>query len=109
MRLSPLGNLSLALLTTVLAASTANGQAAARDDSQQFRLDIAEKHIVEAPFERHLDAEMNAADLRLRVGAGVSAERIDVTLRGVTGDVSFRATLADIRRRLARSTERPAP
>lgn len=85
-----------------IGALTAPGQTGPPDVAEEFDLNIVERRITERDFERSLDADIDANDFRLRVGAGVEARQIDLVLRGVTGRVRFRASLESIRERIAR-------
>ena len=88
---------SLLTMSIVVAAQKAD-----TDVPQDIHLNIAEKHITEAPFERSLQADLNAGEVRLRVGVSAAAQRVEITLRGVTGEAHFRASLEGIREQLAR-------
>lgn len=88
-----------------------------REKNEDFELNITEERITETNFERSTAVELNdnsQGNLTVKVGAGVSAEKIDVILRGIYGRVHFRASLAPIlerieRLRLRRETDPDAP
>jgi hypothetical protein len=66
---------------------------------ETFDLNIPERHITENNFAASTAVEIgdhNKSDLRLQVGVALEAERIDVTLRNVTGTVHFRGSLQRI-------------
>lgn len=88
--------------TLAVGLGTAHGQAPSPDVNEDFELNIVERRITEADFQRSLSADLSADRLRLQVGVSASARQIDVTLRGVTGRVSFRASLERIRERIGR-------
>ena len=70
---------------------------------EDFELNITQKRITENDFSRSTQVELsdnNRGGLRLEVGVGVKAESIDVWLRGISGNVRFRASLEPLRRRL---------
>jgi hypothetical protein len=73
--------------------------------NEEFDLNIAERRITESDFAASTAIMLEASELRLQVGARVNAARIDVTLRGVTGHVRFRASLEELIRRLPRLTQ----
>lgn len=63
---------------------------------ETFDLNIVERRIREANFERATSVEVGgdeALPARVRVGVVASAEQINLLLRGVTGRVRFRASL----------------
>ncbi|HXG84114.1 MAG TPA: hypothetical protein VNI84_08815 [Pyrinomonadaceae bacterium] len=66
---------------------------AAKSTTEIFELSIASERITETNFARSTAVELTGqtpANVRLQVGVGVRAERIDVLLRGVFGRVTFR-------------------
>lgn len=75
--------------------------------NESFELGITEKTIVEKDFERSTMVEVSEPDNGISVGVGVSvrAKNLTMTLRGITGNVGFRASLESIRLRLERRTE----
>lgn len=85
------------------ASSEASAQTASNQDiNEDLELSIVERRIKETDFARSMRAELQAQNLRLLVGVGAEAHRIDVTIRGVTGHVRFHASLERIRERIAR-------
>lgn len=72
--------------------------------NEDFALNITEKTIRESNYERSTTVEtadeQNRAGVAVRVGASVRASNIVITLRGVTGNVRFRASLEKITRLL---------
>ena len=64
---------------------------------KEFDLDIKNDRITETDFQRSTAVKLDLRELMLRIGAAVSAERIDVTLRNVTGHVKFVASLERLR------------
>lgn len=90
------------------AAQGADAPRASADES--FELNITERRITEEHFAASTAVELGGEGrqgVRLRVGVGVGAERIDVLLRNVRGSVRFRASLEELTRRLG--AQRPAP
>jgi len=90
------------LISVAVAATAAVRAQSAPDTTYDTHLDIDERHITESPFERSLRVDLDAADLKLLVGVGATADRVDITIRGVHGEAHFRASLSDIRQRLNR-------
>lgn len=77
---------------------------------ENFQLAIGESRVVESNYERSTSVEFSSADRQnaavfVRVGATASAEKIEIVLRGVTGNVRFRASLDALRRRIQRPAE----
>lgn len=132
-------NLNRALSVTMCAAvicllptAQASGQATPPADKltadKTFELNIVSERITEANFKRSTAVELTGAassnssgdaannianNVRLEVGVGASAERIDVLLRGIFGRVTFRGSLETIRQRINRlkavANQPPAP
>lgn len=76
---------------------------AAESINETFELNIASERITETNFSRSTAVELTGqtpANVRLEVGVGVRADRIDVLLRGVFGRVTFRGSLDTLRRRI---------
>jgi len=70
---------------------------------ENFQLNIIEKRITETNFERSTEVRLvndNRGGLLLQVGVGVQAQKIDVLLRGIFGNVRFRASLEAIKQRI---------
>lgn len=70
---------------------------------ENFELNISGERITETNFVRSTDVALNEparANLRLNVGVAVRADRIDVSLRGVSGRVRFRGSLETVKRKL---------
>ena len=86
----------------LFAVDSAPAQNDVTDIDEEFELNIAEERITETAFARSTQAELSAENVRLRVGVSVEAGSIEVTLRGVTGHVRFRASLERVRQRIAR-------
>ena len=101
MRLKHFGIIIVAMMALV-AFGSYRTQAQNPDVNEEFDLDIGERRITEANFERSLRAVIEGENVRLLVGVSAEAERIDVTIRGVTGHVRFRASIERIRQRIAR-------
>lgn len=74
--------------------------AATETADEDFELNINDSRTTETNYRRSTNVEINEANVSIGVGAIVSAQKIDVLLRGVTGRVRFRASLEAIRRRL---------
>lgn len=73
---------------------------------ENFELNITSERITETNFERSTNVELNNRNgLRVEVGVGVRAERIDVLLRGIFGSVRFRASLESIKNRLEQTPQ----
>lgn len=102
----------IAFLTIIFAAATFGQTKTNTTNSSQtnqitadekFQLNIIEKRITETNFERSTEVNLttdNRGGLRLQVGAGVQADKIDVFLRGIFGNVRFRASLEAIKQRI---------
>lgn len=71
---------------------------------ESFTLNITESRTSETNYERSTQVEaggtQNTAAVEVRVGAAVRAQNMVITLRGITGNVRFRASLEKIRRLL---------
>ena len=70
---------------------------------ESFTLNITESRTSETNYERSTRVEVGRRDesaVFVGVGAAVQAQKIVITLRGITGDVRFRASLEKIRRLL---------
>lgn len=59
--------------------------------NEQFDLNITREQIIETDFERSKSLSKQNGKIRVEAGAAISASRIDVILRGVTGNVRFKA------------------
>ncbi|HEX8369943.1 MAG TPA: hypothetical protein VF604_15460 [Pyrinomonadaceae bacterium] len=110
---------SIALLRVLffvcaLVAASLIFSAAARGQSQtptpttettdeDFELNIDDSRTTESNYKRSTGVEISEANVSIGVGATVSAQKIDLLLRGVTGRVRFRASLETIRRRIAQA------
>ena len=71
---------------------------AAGRESPYERLDISERRITQGPYAASLAlVRDDQRGLRLRVGAVLTAARIDVLLRNVKGTYLFRAHFDDVR------------
>ena len=94
------GFLVLFLLSfAVFASAQDKNRATANED---FTLNITEERTTETNYQRSTDVEAGGAEsgLTVRVGTMVSAQTIDITLRGITGNGRFRASLEKITRRI---------
>jgi hypothetical protein len=78
------------MLAAAALSSVPYAQTPASQD-ERFDLNIKQEQIVETNFERAKSIAKQTEKVRVEAGAAVSASRIDVTLRGVTGNVRFRA------------------
>lgn len=69
---------------------------------ENYELNISESRATEADYSRSTQVKVNGtgkqAGVSVGVGAAVRAEKISITLRGVTGSVRFRASLESLRR-----------
>lgn len=97
------------LLFSCLAAGQTNSAARTSAD-ENFQFNISESRVTESNYERSTSVELSSADRQkaavfVRVGATASAEKIEIVLRGVTGNVRFRASLDALRQRIARPAE----
>ncbi|MET0623123.1 MAG: hypothetical protein ABW250_09110 [Pyrinomonadaceae bacterium] len=95
-------------------AAAAPTPTATRDGAtadEDFELNIDVRRINERDFqaETAVEAGGDAAGLRLKIGVALSAQDIDVLLRGVRGRVRFRASLAPLQRLLDARRTAPAP
>lgn len=93
---------AFAIAVLLFGAGAASGQTAHTTVNEDFELNITEERITEIQFARSTQAELAAENLSVGVGVSVEARQIDVTLRGVTGRVRFRASLEQILQRIAR-------
>lgn len=96
----------LFLLTLGLAASAQDNKPADKNKTttdENFTLNITESRVTETNYERSTEVEIGASNdsaVEVRAGATVRAKNIVITLRGITGNVRFRASLEKIRRLL---------
>lgn len=84
--------------------------AAQQNVNEDFELKIIQDRVTEINFERSTSIELNnerRGNLSVRIGVGVTANRIDVILRGIFGRVRFRASLDAIQERLDRLPKKP--
>jgi hypothetical protein len=99
------------ILFFLVLAYTASGQETRKNISadkpvsadESFTLNITESRTSETNYERSTRVEVGRRDesaVFVGVGAAVQAQKIVITLRGITGDVRFRASLEKIRRLL---------
>ena len=93
---------TVAFAALICANSVAVAQSAVPPINEDFELNIAFERITETDFIRSTEAELTTPKLRLRVGVSVDAGSIDVTLRGITGRVRFRASMEELLQRVAR-------
>lgn len=103
----------------VPAQSSSNDETAAKQTEartsadETFELNITERHITQSGFEASTSVEAgeeSARGLRLRIGVGVGANSIDVSLHGVRGLVHFRASLAPLLELInSRRANNPSP
>ncbi len=105
---------TLAAVLCISQAAQTTGQSNAPANqataNENFELNIASDRITETNFARSTAVELTqttSGNVRLEVGVGVRAERIDVILRGITGRVTFRGSLESIRRRIERIKAAP--
>lgn len=73
---------------------------------ENFQLNIIEKRITETNFERSTEVRLvndNRGGLVLQVGVGARGEKMDVLLRGIFGNVRFRASLEAIQQRIEKT------
>ena len=79
---------------------------------ENFTLNIVEERTTETNYERSKAVELGDKErkngVQVRVGATVRAQKIDVTLRGITGNGRFRASLEAIRRLLEERSPKPS-
>lgn len=80
---------------------------------ENFTLNIMQERTSETNFERSKSVQIGGnnqkTDLLIRVGAAVSAQKIDLTLRGITGSGRFRASLEIIERLIKRRDAPKSP
>lgn len=72
---------------------------------ESFELNINDSRTTESDYRRATSVEINEANVSVGVGVSVRAQKIDLTLRGVTGTVRFRASLEAIRRRIEQANQ----
>ncbi|MGC2238896.1 MAG: hypothetical protein WA584_22260 [Pyrinomonadaceae bacterium] len=82
-------------------AFTADAQDKTQAD-ENFTLNITDERITETNYERSTQVEAgdDKTGVTVRVGASVRAPNITLTLRGITGNVRFRASLEKIRAKI---------
>ena len=90
---------ALFVLLFLALACFANAQDKSEAD-EDFTLNITEERSTETNYERSTAVELGDAEnnFSVRVGALVRAQTIDITLRGITGRVRFRASLEKLSR-----------
>ena len=90
---------SIILTGFIFACPSALAQTTA---DESFDLNITQRRIVESNFKASTAVEVGEQErgLRLSIGTSLTASRINVMLRDVTGRVRFRATLEPVLRRL---------
>lgn len=67
---------------------------------EDFDLNIVNERITETNFARSTAVQIDEPNVRLNVGVAVTAERIDVILKGITGRVRFRGSPGSLLQRL---------
>lgn len=95
----------LASAQTLPANQTATAPQNQITADENFELNIVQDRITETNFQRSTSVELkdeSRGNLRVEAGAGVRAEQISVFLRGITGRVTFRASLEPILKRIER-------
>lgn len=80
------------------AAICAHAQAPDKPPIEEFDLNIVNERITEENFFRSKALDLANGDMRVHIGAAVSAAKIGVTLTGVTGHIRFRASLGLLER-----------
>jgi hypothetical protein len=85
--------------------SLAAAQDKDRTADENIDLNIVEERLSETRFERSTAIEATAGDknLTVRVGVGVSADSVTLTLRGIAATGRFRASLEKITRVIERA------
>lgn len=120
--LSPRTVVGTLVLTALLCAPPALAQQAAESRpsrptaaDETFDLDIPLRRIAEEEYRASTEAVAEGAAVRVRVGAFVRAERVEIVLRNVRGFVRFRADLDPVlrllnaRREAAPASDVPSP
>lgn len=74
--------------------------ASAVEKEENFRLDITEKRTTEENYQRSTEIRIDNNRLNVGAGASVGARKINILLRGVKGEVTFRASLEPLRTRI---------
>jgi outer membrane biogenesis lipoprotein LolB len=103
--------LGFLVLLLLLLACFARAQDKARTTADDnYTLNITDERVVETNYERstRVDVADDKIGVSVRVGAEVSAETITLTLRGITGNVRFRASLEKINRLIQNSRQKSA-
>lgn len=101
---------SFLVAAMIIFAGSAAGQTEPVDPlsvDENFELNIGESREVEQFYERSTSVYIDTANLSVRVGAEVRAQRIDILLRGVTGRVRFRASLESLQHLIERARALP--
>ena len=86
------------------AAYSQNNNVPPTSADENFQLNIPESRVTETNYERStsvaLSGDSNRRGIFLRVGATATGEKIEITLLNVTGNVRFRASLDEIKKRI---------
>jgi hypothetical protein len=98
-------NIALFLFALGFSSQSIRAQTAPQTTADEnYQLNIGESRTTETNYERttlvQLSFDRNQANVSIGVGAAVRAEKITITLRGITGNVRFRASLETLRRRI---------
>ena len=75
---------------------------------ERFTLAIADKTIARGPYDESLEVGIDRP-VSVHVGVAVHADRIRIELRGITGDVRFRADLSPVTNVIDRHSQRTKP
>ena len=97
---------SSAMIVSALAIG-ASAQSSPPAVTEEFDLNITNERITETNFTRTTAVSADGQNVRVNVGVAVAADRIDLTMRGVTGHVRFRGSLDTLWQRLQQISTRP--
>jgi hypothetical protein len=79
---------------------------------ETIELNIAQERITENDFSRSTEVRLGSeksGGVRVEIGVGAKASRIDVLLRGVYGRATFRASLEALKQRIEQRRQRLSP
>lgn len=91
------------LVTANVATAQENTNARTSIINKNFDLDIEDKRIVEQDYQSNAAisyGEINSSSVSLQIGAGVSAQTVNMRLQNIQGEVRFRGNWEPLRQKL---------
>lgn len=76
---------------------------------ENFELNIIEKRVTEENYQRSTNVKLETDKVRVGVGASVGAQKITILMRGIKGNVTFRASLEPVQQRIDALRKRLQP